>query len=416
MAQFFSTRYRWIVISLLAALAIVTIVALMTASKWSRHYATVVSVVTARVAGVRPVNILLIANNARDVAASNPLGLGSAAGQADVILLAHFDPATNTVSAITVPRDTLVAQPHWHNTVPKIKTLFFMGDQETPPRGPEYLAKAVAKLTGLPVDGYIVSNFASFKETVDVVGGLTIDVKQRIYDPQDSHADFQPGVQHMNGSEVLAFVRVRQNHAGNSYRVNDFQRMQAEVQVLGLLRDRILDPRTVARLLPPLMSRMSHDLATNLPKDRLVRIGIAMAGARVYQVPLGTIADSMQLASANIAGINADGRIDSADYDVLDASDVKSRLAEFGSRSSTTGLPLPRPGAIPIELYCSAHTALHFEHLGFRRAKRRGDATGENTVIYPAAFPSWGWQAARGLGTGSVLVEPGDVVDVVVRE
>jgi hypothetical protein len=141
-----------------------------------------------------------------------------------------------------------------------------------------------------------------------------------------------------------------------------------------------------------------------------------MAGARVYQVPLGTIADSMQLASANIAGINADGRIDAADYDVLDASDVKSRLAEFGSRSSTTGLPLPRPGAIPIELYCSAHTALHFEHLGFRRAKRLGDATGENTVIYPAAFPSWGWQAARGLGTGSVLVEPGDVVDVVVRE
>jgi LCP family protein required for cell wall assembly len=364
----------------------------------------------------QPVNVLLIANNARDVAANDPLGLGSAAGQADVILLAHFDPATNTVNAITVPRDTLVAQPHWHNTVPKIKTLFFMGDQETPPRGPEYLAKAVANLTGLPVDGYIVSNFASFKETVDLVGGLTIDVKQRIYDPQDAHADFQPGVQHMNGAQVLAFVRVRQNHAGNSYRVNDFQRMQAEVQVLGLLRDRILDPRTVAKLLPRLMSRMSHDLATNIPQDRLVKIGIAMAGARVYQVPLGTISDSMQLASASISGINADGRIDGADYDVLDTADVKTRLAEFGSRSSSTGLPLPRPGAIPIELYCSDHTALHFQHLGYRQAKRRGAATGDNTVIYPAGNPAWGWQAARGLGTGSVLVEPGDVADVVVRE
>ena len=215
-------------------------------TQFGRH---AIGTLTARVVmGTKPVNLLIIANNARGVRADDPLGLGNAAGQADVILVARFDPTADRIYAITVPRDALFAQPGWNNTVPKIKTLFFMGNQETPPRGPELLKQAVSQLTGLPIDGYLVMNFAGFQAAVDMVGGLTVDVKKRIYDPRHSGADFQPGVQHMDGAQVLAFVRVRQNDAGNDYRVNDFQRMQAEVQVVGLLRAKVLDPRTVAPL------------------------------------------------------------------------------------------------------------------------------------------------------------------------
>lgn len=374
--------------------------------------------ITARIAmGNRPVNVLLIANNARDVAADDPLGLGTAAGQADVIILARLDPGAHTIYAITIPRDTLFAQPTWHDTVPKIKTLFFMGDQESPPRGPQYLARAVAQLTGLPVDGYIVANFAGFKEAIDLVGGITVDVKARIYDPQNSRADFAPGVQHMNGAQALAFVRVRQNDAGNNYRVNDFQRMQAEVEVLGLLRNKLLDPLRAPKLIPLFVNRMKHDVATNLPQDRLVRIGIAMAGAPVFQIPLGSVADSMQLAPASIAGINADGHIDGADYDVLDPPQIQQRLAEFGSRSSSTGLPIPpSPKSVPLVLYGTPHMALHFKHLGFSRVDLAGGATGQNEVIYPSGCAAAGWLAARTLGTGEVYVTPGSVNAITVYE
>jgi len=93
--------------------------------------------ITARLAlGSAPLNLLLIANNARGVAADQPLGLGNAAGQADTIILAHIDPASHTIYAIPIPRDALIAQPGWNDLVPKIKTLFFMGDQESPPKGP----------------------------------------------------------------------------------------------------------------------------------------------------------------------------------------------------------------------------------------------------------------------------------------
>lgn len=404
----------WIVAGACLVVAVVATV-LLFATRTGRQYT---GAVTASLAmGARPVNILLIANNARGVAANDPLGLGTAAGQADVILLARMEPATHAIYAITIPRDALVAQPHWHNSVPKIKTLFFMGDQETPARGPQYLAKAVSELTGLPIDGYIAVNFAGFKQAVDIVDGLTVDVKARIYDPQNSGADFQPGIQHMNGGEALAFIRVRQNQAGNNYRTNDFQRMQAEVEVLGLLRNKLLDPRKAAVLVPKFIARMKGDIATNLGQDRLARIGIAMAGAPVYQVPLGSIADSMILAPATIPGINADGAIDEADYAVLDPADVRQRLAEFGSRTSTTGLePLPSPASLNVILYGTSHLALHLQHKGFTHVRVLGGPTGGNRVVYPSGHPAWGWQVARAIGTGNLYVAPGDVDMVVVYE
>lgn len=394
---------------------LIAALALLFATRPGRQYT---SAVTASLTmGAQPVNVLLIANNARGVAANDPLGLGTAAGQADVILLARMEPATHTIYAITIPRDALVAQPHWHNSVPKIKTLFFMGDQETPARGPEYLSKAVSALTGLPVDGYIAVNFAGFKQAIDLVDGLTVNVKARIYDPKNSGADFQPGIQHMNGGQALAFIRVRQNQAGNDYRTNDFQRMQAEVDVLGLLRNKLLDPTKATKLIPKFIARMKSDVATNLSQDRLARIGIAMAGAPVFQVPLGSIADSMTLASATIPGINADGTIDEADYAVLDPGEVQQRLAEFGSHSSTTGLdPLPPPSSLQVLLYGSSHLALHLQHKGFKHLRVLGGPTGRNRVVYPASHPAWGWQVARAIGTGDTYVVPGDVNAVVVYE
>lgn len=408
-----TTTVRVIVVALLLIAAIAVVI--MSGTKPGRQIA---SGIAARISmGGRPLDILLIANNARGVQADDPLGLGSAAGQADVILLARIDPRAHEIYAITIPRDALVAQPRWHNTVPKIKTLFFMGNQETPPHGPEYLVRAVSTLTGLPIDGYLVANFAGFKKAIDLVGGLTVDVKARLYDPQNSHADFQPGIQHMTGAEVLAFIRVRQNEAGNSYRVNDYQRMQAEVEVLSLLRNKLLDPAHAATLVPMFVSKMRKDIATNLSSDRLVRLGIAMAGAPVYQVALGSIADSMVLAASAIPGVNREGRIDAAAYDVLAGGEITQQLAPFGSRASSSGLPAePRPEYVRLELHGSSHLALHLEHLGFRHVRRVGDSTGANEVVYPTSQPSSGWLVARAVGTGDVYVRPANVSEIVVYQ
>jgi len=364
-------------------------------------------VTTRLTVGDAPLNLLVIANNARNVPANQPLGLGTAAGQADVILVLHVDPMQRGIWAITIPRDALVAQPHWHNPIPKIKTLFFMGNQETPQTGPQETAHAVSALTGLPINGYLVANFAGFRDAVDFLGGIDVNVRQRLYDPQNSHADFQPGPQHMNGAQALAFVRIRQNQVGNDYRINDFQRMNAEVQVLSLIRAKLFDPKNAALLLPRFVAHMRPDIATNLSQEQLLRVGLAMVGVSITEVPLATINDSMQLASASIPGINADGAITGASYDVLDPRDVCRRLQHFGARNCTTGLPPQSLGEISVRVHGTQRLAARLRKLGFRHITVVGAPTGEARIVYTEGN-AWGaWTAARVIGGGAVTVEPG---------
>ena len=125
----------------------------------------------------------------------------------------------------------------------------------------------------------------------------------------------------------------------------------------------------------------------------------------------------MVLASASIPGINKEGSIDEAAYDVLDLGYIQKQLAQFGSKPPSDGLPAPpQPGAVKIQLYGSAHMALHLAHLGFKHVVRAGGPTGANEVVYPRMRPEAGWLVARAVGTGNIYVTPGDVKEVIVRE
>ncbi len=365
-------------------------------------------VTTQLTVGDHPLNLLVIANNARGVAANRPLGLGSAAGQADVLLVLHVDPMERGIWAIAIPRDALVAQPGWRNPIPKIKTLFFMGDQESPPTGPELTMRSVSALIGLPLDGYLAVNFAGFREAVDFLGGVDVNVRERLYDPVNSGADFRPGLQHMNGAQALAFVRIRQNVAGNSYRVNDYQRMDAEVQVLSLLRAKLLDPKSVALTLPRFVAKMRPDIATNLSDERLVRLGFAMVGVPITQISLDTLDDSMLLTPAAIPGVNAEGAIEGASYDVLDPAPICRRLASFGAHGCTAGLPAPRaPNEVTLTVSGSQELAERLRKHGYTRIRIVGGPTGSRRVVFPPSDPATGWTLARLLRGGGVTVEPG---------
>jgi LCP family protein required for cell wall assembly len=368
--------------------------------------------------GAHPVNILVIANNARGVAANQPLGLGSAAGQADVMMILHIDPLQRGVWAITIPRDALVAQPHWNDPVPKIKTLFFMGNQESPPRGPHLTMQAVSALVGLPIDGYVAMNFAGFKDAVDFFGGLDVNVRSRLYDPQNSGADFSPGTHHMNGAQVLAFVRIRQNQAGNDYRTDDYQRMSAEVQVLSLLRAKLLDPKNVGLVLPRFVAYMRPDIATDLNQEQMVRLGIAISGVPVTEVSLDRIDDSMNLTSASITGVNTQNFLYAASYDVLDPRAVCRRLSQFGAHNCSDGLPPPHPPAsVDVRVYGSSAFIERLHKSGYMHVLRAGPGTGESLVIYPQSDPGTGWAIARLFKGGGATVTPSSSnSEVIVRE
>ncbi|QSO47153.1 LCP family protein [Alicyclobacillus mengziensis] len=353
----------------------------------------------------KTMNVLLIANNARN--ATSPLSLGTAAGQADIILIAHIDPTTHKITLISVPRDTLIAMPQYDIPIPKIKSAFNIGLNESPDMGPKLEIKAVSQLTGLPISYWIVTDFQGFIDAVNAVGGIQVNVPARLYDPAHSGVNLYPGLQTLNGAQALAYVRVRQNAAGNSYRINDFQRQQAEMQVLDILKNKLLDSATNPLKLYKLIKLWHKDVATNLSTEQLVGIGMAASGSSVNKIILGSDKDSMDMAGTPLPGANKQGYITGAYYDILDPTKIYKTLQPLGSTGSSTGLPsIPQPNQVTVSVYGSPVIYNTLKHAGYLASYAGGTSAGRVNIYYPPGKINLAWAVARTLGTGNAWVAP----------
>jgi LCP family protein required for cell wall assembly len=388
---------------LLLVLAVAGVFAARVAARRRPGEPVAQSIATA-VLGPQPTNILLIGNNARD--AASPL----TPGQADLLFVVHIDPAQRQVVFISIPRNVMVALPRWRDPVPKIKGAFFMG-------GPALAMRAVSRLLGMPVRYYVVADFAGFVQAINDVGGLTIDVRQPIYDPSHSGAVFQPGVQHMDGAQVLAYVRVRQNEASTDYRVNDFQRMDAAFGVLAALRAQVfshLGPQEVLRLL----HLWRQDVATNLSGGTIAALALAALHARFAHVTVGSLADSMVLPSTALPGVNAEGAIEGSYYDIVTPAEIEAELAPYGSSHPYTGLPpLPAADTVTAEVGGgSAATVSALQAAGVHAVLGPLPASpGPTQVLYPSGELPAAEVVGRALGQGNEELVPAPVTTVEVE-
>ncbi len=352
-------------------------------------------------------NILLIGNNARN--ATSPISLGDGGGQADIMMVAHIDPTKHQIVLITIPRNVLFAQPQFNDPIPKLKTLFFIGAQMQPNQAAQLTVQGVSQLTGLKIKHYIVTDFQGFVDAINAVGGIRIDVPGRLYDPYYSGANLYPGWQTLNGQQALAFIRIRQNQASSTIRVNDFQRMNAEVQMIDALKQKLLSAGSDLTHLPALIGTWQKDVVTNLSTTQLVQIANEASGAKIIHLTIGNIGDSMQLASTSLPGVNQENYITGAYYDIISTKDVYKMLKPYGSKGSSTGLPtLPNPSSVTVQLYGSQTYADRLKAAGFNvQIMGPGNGTYPVQIDYPSGEPAWGWQVGRYLATGNSIVSPG---------
>jgi LCP family protein required for cell wall assembly len=82
--------------------------------------------------------------------------------------------------------------------------------------GPKGTVLTVRHLTGLPINYLITVNFHGFKQVVDTLGGVWMDVDRRYYNKNTgayynnfANINLQPGYQQLSGQQALDFVRFR---------------------------------------------------------------------------------------------------------------------------------------------------------------------------------------------------------------
>jgi LCP family protein required for cell wall assembly len=144
-------------------------------------------------------------------------------GRTDSLIFATINPKTKQVTMMSIPRDTRVSIAGT-NKKSKINAAHAYG-------GEKMAVETVENFLKVPVDHYIKVDFTGFKQIVDVVGGVTVDVpfdfKERSDEDWYKEIHFQKGKQHLNGEEALAYVRMRKEDP-----MGDFGRAKRQRQLL----------------------------------------------------------------------------------------------------------------------------------------------------------------------------------------
>ncbi len=184
----------------------------------------------------------------------------------DTIMVASVDPEKKMVSLFSIPRDFYVWSDEYGDA--KINELYRNNRNEFGEDGAFEVFKDVAsQITDLDIHYYARVDFSAFVEVIDALEGITVDVKEPIYDPyypnetDDGYTVFEidAGLQEMNGETALKFVRSRKT-------TSDFDRVARQQQVLVAIQDKalssgILKPKTLKKLYQSLTDNVNTDLS-----------------------------------------------------------------------------------------------------------------------------------------------------------
>ncbi|PSB16528.1 LytR family transcriptional regulator [filamentous cyanobacterium CCP1] len=179
------------------------------------------------------------------------------AGRSDTMLLVRIDPETDSVSVLSIPRDTQVEIPG--EGIEKVNYANLLG-------GSELAAQVVSQnLNSVTIDRYVRVSTEAFRDLVDVMGGVEVFVPERMeYEDQTQglFIDLQPGWQVLNGDQAEQFARFRNDADG------DIGRVQRQQQLIRALRKKLTEPALLARI-PQVIQLFQKYVDTNLTPEEM---------------------------------------------------------------------------------------------------------------------------------------------------
>lgn len=201
-----------------------------------------------------PIFILMLGGDARK---GNPERV-----RMDSIHIVAIDVKNKTGSILGIPRDSYVPIPGRGSN--KINSAGYFG-------GPELMVRTVEGISGCRFDYYTLTNFEGFQKAVDLFGGITFDVKKRIFERGGSRINLFPGTQVFNGKVALAWARNRHNRPRGDFD-RSLEQGNLMVAALGEARaDYAKNPGIALRAL----SAMRRNVKMDIPLEEALKLGLA---------------------------------------------------------------------------------------------------------------------------------------------
>jgi len=218
-----------------------------------------------------------------------------------VMMVIHIDAVNNTVSMVSIPRDSWVSVPEVGG-MHKIDQAFLLGAQhDNSFEGGVRLARlTVEQDYGISIDRYAWVGLDGFAKVIDTLGGVDVDITHPIVDdtyPDDSGVGsdsnnpyaytrlyLAPGPQHLTGKQALEYVRTR-----HSDQIGDIGRTQRQQQVLEALKPKLTSSNMLASI-TQLLTSLNKKFYTDLSEQEMLAManyGRTLNSNTIQRITLG---------------------------------------------------------------------------------------------------------------------------------
>ncbi|WP_433212148.1 LCP family protein [Dactylosporangium sp. CS-047395] len=179
-------------------------------------------------------NILLLGSDSRDP------DNGGKAGEwrTDTMIMLHIPADHQKAYLISMPRDLYVHIPKskttpYGNTNAKLNASFSWG-------GTPLTVQTIEEYTKVRMDHVLLIDFGGFKQVIDALGGIDMNIEKDITSIHPPKRQFKKGMNHLNGDEALDYARQRYQFADG-----DFARMRHQQEMMKAILDKAVSSGTV---------------------------------------------------------------------------------------------------------------------------------------------------------------------------
>lgn len=238
----------------------------------------------------------------------------------DSIMLVSIDTRNNTAYMLSIPRDLYVNIPGFGYA--KINEAYQDGQSEHfnqpgyATGGMGLLEEVVSQKFGVPVDYYALVDYTAFRDSVNAVGGITVDINSpdgRLYDPNRDWTTGGPlvnltnGEHHLSGEQALDLARARGDPSQYGYPIgfenSDYTRTANQRMMLVALKDKATSFGVLAN--PIRFGELLDSVGKNVKTD--MSLGNAR---RLYNFSKKIPSSKVQSASLNDANFSGQKDVD----------------------------------------------------------------------------------------------------------
>jgi LCP family protein required for cell wall assembly len=209
----------------------------------------------------------------------------------DSLMLASLDGTKNEITLLSIPRDLYVAYPKNLGWAGRINSLYALWKRDN--LGIEYLASKVSEITGQSIDHYIVIDFTGFKQVVDILGGISVEVPEDLIDREypDNNWWYETFTvrrwpQIFDGDTALKYARSRHS-------TSDFDRSERQQLIIKSIKEKASDLGIITNFdrLGELYDTIFAHLDTDMTLAKLSEIALSFSDVPSENIGIVNLSD-----------------------------------------------------------------------------------------------------------------------------